>query len=330
MLHQAGPIDTRPLVQAEVALPKPAAGEVLIKTTACGVCRTDLHIVEGDLELRKNPIIPGHQIVGHIDALGDGVVGWSRGERVGVAWLRSTCKACRHCTDGRENLCDEARFTGWTDDGGYAEYAVAPTQFVYKLPDGFDDLAAAPLLCAGIIGFRCLRQCEIIDWSGVKLGLYGFGAAAHIAVQIAVHRGADVYVFTRDTKTHDQLARELGATWVGRPNDAAPDKLDASIVFAPAGQIVPAALRSLAKGGRLVLGGIHMSPIPQLDYSDLYGERIIRTVTNNTRADGDDFLKEASEAGISTHVAKYPLEGANDALIELKHGAIRGAAVLTI
>jgi propanol-preferring alcohol dehydrogenase len=248
---------------------------------------------------------------------------------VGVAWLRSTCCACGHCAGGQENLCDDARFTGWTDDGGYAEYAAAPTQFVYKLPDGFADLAAAPLLCAGIIGFRCLRQCEIENWSGAKLGLYGFGAAAHIAIQIAIHRGAEVYVFTRDRGTHARLARELGAVWVGQPDNVSPHRLDASIVFAPAGEIVPPALRSLAKGGRLVLGGIHMSPIPQLGYVDLYGERVIRTVSNNTREDGDAFLREAAETGVATHVVTYPLEQANDALIELKHGAIRGAAVLT-
>ncbi len=330
VLHEAKPIDQRPLSYTDVESPKPKRGEVLIKVAACGVCRTDLHIVEGELELRKKPVIPGHQIVGRVHAVGASATGLSEGDRVGVAWLRCTCGLCDYCTSGRENLCDGARFTGWTDDGGYAEYAVAPAQFVYGLPEKFDDLAAAPLLCGGIIGYRCLRQCEIADWSGAKLGLYGFGAAAHIAIQIAVHRGAEVHVFTRDRERHYRLAEELGAASVRQPHESAPVKLDASIIFAPDGRIVPAALQALEKGGNLVLGGIHMSPIPQIEYRDLYGERVIRTVTNSTREDGEAFLKEAARADVATHVVTYPLECANDALIELKHGAIRGAAVLTI
>jgi len=330
VLHEAKPIDRRPLTYTDVEAPKPERGEVLIKVAACGVCRTDLHIVEGDLEMRKRPLIPGHQIVGHVAAAGPGTAALSEGDRVGVAWLRCTCGSCDYCTSGRENLCEAARFTGWTNDGGYAEYAVAPAQFVYKLPDRFDNLSAAPLLCGGIIGYRCLRQCEIENWSGARLGLYGFGAAAHIAIQIARHRGAETYVVTRDRNKHYRLAEELGATWIGQPGEPPPARLDASIIFAPNGGIVPAALQALDKGGRLVLGGIHMSTIAAIEYRDLYGERVIRTVTNNTRNDGEAFLMEAATANVTTHVVTYPLEHANDALNELKHGAMRGAAVLTM
>jgi len=330
VLHDAKPIDESPLALEEVDPPAPKPGEVLIEVAACGVCRTDLHIVEGDLRMRKQPVIPGHQIVGRIRAVSGDTEGLVEGDRVGVAWLRSTCNRCAFCISGRTNLCDDARFTGWTDDGGFAQYVAAPAQFVYRLPTRFDDLAAAPLLCAGIIGYRCLRQCEINDWSNARLGLYGFGAAAHIAIQIAVYRGAEVHVFTRDRAKHYRLAQELGAASVNQPQEPAPVKLDASIVFAPAGEIVPVALQSLDKAGRLVLGGIHMSPIPSLDYRDLYGERVIRTITNNTREDGDAFLQEAADADVSTHVVTYPLNQANDALYELKHGAVRGAAVLTM
>jgi len=330
VLYEAKPADRHPLTYTDVEPPRPARGEVLVKVAACGVCRTDLHIVEGDLELRKRPIIPGHQVVGRVESMGTGTTGLSEGDRVGVAWLRSTCGSCAYCTSGRENLCDGARFTGWSDDGGYAEYAVAPAQFVYKIPDRFADLAAAPLLCGGIIGYRCLRHCDIEHWSGARLGLYGFGAAAHIAIQIAHHRGADAFVVTRDRGKHQRLAEELGAVWVGKPDELPPQRLDAAIVFAPDGRIVPAALQALDKGGRLVLGGIHMSPIPQIEYRDLYHERVVRTVTNNTREDGEAFLNEAAAANVTTHFVTYPLEHANDALVELKHGAVRGAAVLTM
>jgi len=330
VLHQPKPIDQRPLDVTDVAMPKPAPGELRVRVTACGVCRTDLHIVEGELPMRKNPVIPGHQIVGTVDAAGEGVQGWAHGDRVGVAWLRSTCSSCQYCAAGRENLCERAGYTGWTADGGYSEYAVAPARFVYRLPEQFSDLSAAPLLCAGIIGYRCLRQCRIDHWPGARLGLYGFGAAAHIAIQIARHRQAETYVFTRDRSTHYRLAEELGACWVGQPDEMPPRKLDAAIVFAPDGGIVPAALRTLDKGGRLVLGGIHMSPIPQIEYDDLYGERSICTVTNNTRQDGEGFLEEAAVADVTTHVSTYPLEHANEALRELKYGAVRGAAVLTL
>ncbi|MHC4063741.1 MAG: zinc-dependent alcohol dehydrogenase family protein [Planctomycetota bacterium] len=330
LLHHPKPVLERPLQCVDMATPSPADGEVLIKVLACGVCRTDLHVVEGDLPVRKSPLIPGHQIVGEIRALGGGVSTMQVGDRVGVAWLHQVCGACRYCTSGRENLCENARFTGWTNDGGYAEYAVAPADFVYPLPGGFDDLAVAPLLCAGIIGYRCLRQCEIDEWKGAKLGLYGFGAAGHIAIQIARSRGAEVYVCTRDRERHQKLAEELGATWVGDTMDEPPAKLDAAIVFAPAGEIVPPALQALDRGGRLVLGGIHMSRIPPIDYDDLYWERVVRSVANNTRVDGREFLEEAARSGVRTHTQTYPLAEANDALIALKRDAIKGAAVLVV
>ncbi len=330
LLHRHGLVRNQPLKYTEVETPEPGPGELLIEVRACGVCRTDLHIVEGELRVRKTPIIPGHQVVGEVVELGRGLRKPKVGERVGVAWLNSTCGECAYCSNGRENLCDKAEFTGWTCDGGFAEYVVAPADFVYPLPKTIEDHQIAPLLCAGIIGYRCLRQCEITDWRGAKLGIYGFGAAGHIAIQIAKARGADVYVATRDKEHHQSLAEELGATWVGTTTQPPPAALDAAIIFAPAGEIVPAALKALDKGGRLVLGGIHMSPIPQLEHKDLYWERVIRTVANNTREDGREFLNEAARVGVQTHVKTFPLQEANDALIALKHDAIKGAAVLMV
>jgi propanol-preferring alcohol dehydrogenase len=328
VLHRPAPIDQRPLVYGDVPEPEAGPGQVKIAVRACGICRTDLHVVEGELAVRKSPLIPGHQVVGTVIGLGPGASGLQEGDRVGVAWLHATCEACGYCRSGRENLCPSARFTGWTDDGGYAARAVAPASFVYPLPPALEDHQVAPLLCAGIIGYRCLRRCELESWTGARLGLYGFGAAGHIAIQIARARGADVYVCTRDRLRHQALAEELGAAWVGDTFDAPPVPLDAAIIFAPAGEIVPVALRALDRGGRLVLGGIHMSPIPSLEYQDLYWERVIRSVANNTRQDGRDFLEEAARAGIRTHVQTFPLPEANDALIALKHDAIRGAGVL--
>jgi len=249
---------------------------------------------------------------------------------VGVAWLHDTCGRCRFCRSGRENLCAHSGFTGWTRNGGFAEYVTAPADFIYELPEQLTDIEAAPLLCAGIIGYRCLRQCGLEAWAGAKLGLYGFGAAGHIAIQIARHRGAEVFVCTRDQARHQTLAEELGAAWVGGTFDRPPVKLDAAIVFAPAGEIVPGALRALDRGGRLVLGGIHMSRIPELTYQDIYWERVIRSVANNTRADGRAFLAEAVQAGIRTHTEVFPLAAANEALLALKQDAIRGAGVLVI
>lgn len=330
LLDTPAPIETHPLRLRSVPVPDVGPEQVRVRVRACGVCRTDLHVVEGDLEVRRSPIIPGHQVVGVVEALGDHVSGRSVGDRVGVAWLHRTCGACRFCRSERENLCDFPDFTGWTVPGGFAEYLVAPAEFTYPLPDGFDDVQAAPLLCAGIIGYRCLRQTGIRDWSGARLGIYGFGAAGHVAIQIARARGAEVYVCTRDRDKHQTLAEELGATWTGDTFEAPPAPMDASIVFAPAGEIVPPALSHLDKGGTLVLGGIHMSPIPEFQYELLYGERVVRSVANNTRQDGHAFLAEAAAVPVRTHVETFSLDDANLALERLEHDGIRGAAVLIV
>ena len=339
VLKSPAPIDTRPLEFKEVDAPTPHDDEVLVRVNACGICRTDLHVVEGELPVRRSPVIPGHQIVGRVAALGASVAAensveglFSIDQRVGIAWLNRTCGVCRFCVAGRENLCERADFTGWTRDGGYAEYVVAPAAFVYCLPQDFEDLQAAPLLCAGIIGYRSLRLTGIEkgNWSGARLGIYGFGAAGHVVIQLARARGAEVYVCTRDRERHQALASELGAKWVGGAQDEPPVKLDASIIFAPAGELVPVALHSLEKGGVLVLGGIHMSPIPSFDYSLIYGERVVRSVANNTRQDGREFLDEAASIPVRTHVHSFPLEQANEALIALKTDAIRGAGVLMV
>jgi propanol-preferring alcohol dehydrogenase len=314
----------------DVEKPEPGPGEVLVKVLCCGICRTDLHVVEGELPVRRSPVIPGHQIVGEVAGLGEDVIGFHLGDRVGIAWLNSTCGKCGFCLSGRENLCDTPQFTGWTRDGGFAEFAVAPADFTYSLPKNLASEHAAPLLCAGIIGYRALRLTGIKDWKGARLGIYGFGAAGHVAIQLARFRGADVYVATRDRERHQALATELGAAWVGDTFDIPPEKLDASIIFAPAGEIVPPALEGLDKGGSLVLGGIHMSPIPEFEYGLLYGERIIRSVANNTREDGREFLEEAARGGVRTSVQTFELKDANEALIALKSDAIRGAGVLMV
>lgn len=328
VLDRPAPIATRPLAPRDVAVPEPGPGEVRVRVSACAICRTDLHVVEGDLPVRRSPVTPGHQIVGRVDALGEGVDRLAVGDRVGVAWLQRTCGRCRFCASGRENLCEDPGFTGWTADGGFAERALAPAGFVYTLPDAMDDLHAAPLLCAGIIGWRCLSRTGIESWAGVRLGIYGFGAAGHVAIQIARARGAEVYVHTRDRARHQALAAELGAAWTGGPGERPPVALDASLVFAPAGEIVPLALEHLDEGGTLVLGGIHMSDVPSLPYARLYRERVVRTVANNTREDGRALLEEAARVGVRTRVSTYPLEHANEALLELKEGAIGGAGVL--
>ncbi len=298
-----------------------------MRVHACGVCRTDLHVIEGELPVRKSPVIPGHQVVGVIDQIGESVTRVAIGDRVGIPWLHETCGKCEFCTTGRENLCEFATFTGYSVDGGYAEYVAAPEAFVYRIPEGFADLHAAPLLCAGIIGFRCLRVSGIAPRG--TLGLYGFGAAAHVAIQVARYWGVRVLAFTRDER-HQKLARELGAVWAGGGMDESPEKLDAAILFAPAGELVPAALTNLKKGGTVVLGGIHMSPIPQMPYEMLYHERVIRSVANNTRQDGEDFLELAAQIPIHTEVETFPLADANRALNSLKNDAIRGAAVLIV
>ena len=332
VLENTAPVESRPLRLTEVPIPVLLPDEILVQVTACGICRTDLHVAEGELAPHLQNVIPGHQIVGRIAATGNDVEGFEIGQRVGIAWLHRTCGRCRYCRKGSENLCESADFTGWTVNGGFAEYAVAPAAFTYSLPEDFADLQAAPLLCAGIIGYRALRLTGLgnSDWSGAKLGIYGFGAAGHVCIQIARARGAEVYVATRDRERHQTLAEELGAVWVGDTFAEPPVKLDAAIVFAPAGELVPAALKALDKGGSLVLGGIYMSPIPGFDYNLLYGERIIRSVANNTREDGREFLQEAARVNVKTSVQTFPFEKVNDALIALKHDAIRGAAVIEV
>jgi propanol-preferring alcohol dehydrogenase len=327
LLRAPAAIETNPLEYADVAMPQPKSGEVLVRVRACGVCRTDLHVVEGELPPRKSPVIPGHQVVGLIEKQHENARRFAVGTRVGIAWLHQTDGTCEYCRSGAENLCDNPLFTGYSVDGGYAEYIVAPEDFVYPIPEGFADEQAAPLLCAGIIGFRSLRLSGVKR--GSRLGFYGFGAAAHVAIQVARHWGVEVFASTRDAR-HQKLAMELGAAWGGGTFDEPPKKLDAAIVFAPAGEIVPAALKALKKGGALILGGIHMSPIPSFDYDLLYQERVIRSVANNTRQDGEDFLRVAAEIPIRTHVQIFPFAEAKRALNALKNDAIPGAAVLHI
>jgi len=327
VLNSSAVIESNPLVLTDVPAPEPADNQVLVEVSACGVCRTDLHVIEGELPPRKMPLIPGHQVVGVVKKIGGRVTRFKPGDRVGIAWLHRTCGECEYCLAGKENLCDNAAFTGYTVDGGYAEYALAAEQFTYPIPEGFPDGQAAPLLCAGIIGFRALRISGIER--GGRLGFYGFGSAAHIAIQVARHWDIKVYAATRDER-HQKLAMELGAEWAGGTLAEPPAKLDAAIVFAPAGEIIPAALGALKKGGTLALAGIHMSPTPPLDYNLLYGERVIRSVANNTRQDGEDFLRIAAEIPIRTQVETYPLSDANRALNHLKNDAIRGSAVLRV
>src|SRR5580704_8548098 len=327
LLRAPSRIQENPLEYTDVSEPKPRAGEVLVRVQACGVCRTDLHVIEGELPPKKSPVIPGHQVVGTIEQVGAGATRFPKSTRVGIAWLHKVDGTCGYCKRGEENLCDAPLFTGYSVDGGYAEWVVAPQDFVYAIPDGLPDEHAAPLLCAGIIGYRCLRMAQV--QRGGKLGFYGFGAAAHVAIQVANYWGVDVYAATRDER-HQKLAMELGAKWAGGTMDAPPVELDASIVFAPAGEIVPAAMKVLRKGGRLILGGIHMSDIPSFPYNLLYQERMIRSVANNTRQDGEEFLKLAAAIPIRTHIRVYPLSEANVALNALKSDAIPGAAVLRV
>lgn len=373
----------RPLRLVELPVPQPGPGEVLLRVRACGVCRTDLHILEGELPPHRSPVVPGHQIVGEVAALGEGVAGGapggapgiapggepgapplSLGERVGVPWLYRACGVCRFCRSGRENLCENALFTGWDVDGGYAEYMVAPADFVYRLPEGMSDLAAAPLLCAGIIGYRCLRLVGIVGddarLPGVgatgaasggaaagggaasgdtaaddtaagrpRLGLYGFGSAAHLCTQVALWRGWEVYAFTRDEE-HRSLARELGAAWAGETWEDPGVLLDAAIVFAPAGELAVDALRRLDKGGIVALGGIYSSPIPPIDYPSIYHERVVRSVANSTRQDARELLRDAALIPVVSRVQEYELEQANEALLDLKEDRVRGSAVLRV
>lgn len=307
------------------AMPRPRSHEVLIRVHACGVCRTDLHVVDGDLTDPKLPLIPGHEIVGTVTEVGAEVRGLAPGARVGVPWLGWTCGACAYCRSGRENLCERARFTGYQIDGGYAEYAAADARFCFPIPDGFTDVAAAPLLCAGLIGYRALRLAGAAE----RLGLYGFGAAAHIAAQVARHRGQRVFAFTRPGDSAAQeFARGLGATWAGGSDVPPPEPLDAALIFAPVGALVPAALAATARGGTVVCAGIHMSDIPSFPYRILWEERVVRSVANLTRQDGEEFLALATEVPVRTTTVAFPLAEANAALAQLRDGKIEGAAVL--
>jgi alcohol dehydrogenase, propanol-preferring len=310
------------LREAELPAPGPGPGELLLEVAACGVCRTDLHIVDGELTEPKLPLVPGHQIVARVSAGGER---FSAGDRVGVPWLGWTDGDCRYCRSGRENLCDRALFTGYQRDGGYAQLAVADERFCFPIPSGYPDLQAAPLLCAGLIGFRTLK----LAGDGERLGIYGFGGAAHIVCQVAVHQGWRVFAFTRagDEETQ-RFALDLGAEWAGDALGPSPEELDAALIFAPAGELVPAALRAVAKGGTVVCGGIHMSDIPQMPYELLWGERMLRSVANLTRADGEEFLALAPRVPVRTEVETFPLTEANEALDRLRSGRIRGSAVL--
>lgn len=317
----------QPLRLAELPEPAPGPGQVQLAVHACGVCRTDLHILDGDLAEPELPLVMGHQIVGTVRAAGEGAERFAPGERVGVPWLGWTCGECRYCRSGRENLCDRARFTGYDLDGGYAEVAVADERFCFPIPAGYPDLQAAPLLCAGLIGYRALRLVGEAE----RIGFYGFGAAAHILCQVAVHEGRRVFAFTRGGDEETQaFARQLGAEWAGSSEEAPPEELDGAIVFAPVGALMTAALRASAKGARIVSAGIHMSDIPSFPYSQLWGERSLGSVANLTRRDGEEFVVLAPQVPVQTEVAVYPLEEANRALDDLRAGAFRGAAVLSV
>ena len=318
------PAPGRPLEPADLADPVPAAGEVLVRVSACGVCRTDLHVVDGELAEPKLPLVPGHQIVGTVVTGGER---FEAGERVGIPWLGETCGRCRYCLSDRENLCDAPVFTGYERDGGYAELALAVEAYAFPLPGALSDVDTAPLLCAGLIGYRALRMTGDAE----RLGLYGFGAAAHIVCQVARHQGRRVFAFTRadDADAH-HFARELGAEWAGDARGPAPEELDAAILFAPVGDHVPAALRATAKGGTVVCAGIHMSDIPSFPYVLIWGELAVRSVANLTRRDGEEFLALAPTVPVRTHVTAYPLERANDALDDMRAGRLRGSAVLSV
>jgi alcohol dehydrogenase, propanol-preferring len=317
----------RPLRADDVDAPEPGPGQVLVRVRACGVCRTDLHVVDGDLPEPKLPLIPGHQAVGEVKAVGEGTERFAAGQRIGIPWLGWACGECRYCGSGRENLCHRARFTGYDMDGGYAELAVADERFCLPLPDTYSDVDVAPLLCAGLIGFRALR----LTGDPERIGLYGFGASAHIVCQVAAHQGRRVFALTRPGDSEGQeFARTLGAEWAGDSDQGPPEELDAAIVFAPVGELVPVALRALARGGAVVCAGIHMSDIPAFPYDILWGERSLRSVANLTRADGEEFMALAPRVPVRTEVEVFPLEQANEALTALRGGRVRGAAVLDV
>ena len=315
------------LMLLDVAKPKPDAGQLLVCLSACAVCRTDLHIVDGELPDPKLPLIPGHQIVGHVEQLGTGIEKFSIGDRVGIPWLGWTDGECVYCRSNRENLCDRARFTGYTIDGGYAEFVVADARFCFHLPEQYNDVDVAPLLCAGMLGYRSYRKTG----DAHRLGIYGFGNAAHLIAQIAIYQGREIFAFTRPgDEAGQESARKLGATWAGRSGEMPPEKLDAAIIFAPVGELVPMALRALAKGGIVVCGGIHMSDIPSFSYADLWGERTICSVANLTRGDGEEFLEIAPRVPVRTETEIFPLEEANTALDRFRSGKLKGTAVLTM
>ena len=326
VLQRNGPIGGKPLEQAEMPDPVPGKHEILVRVSVCGVCRTDLHVIEAELPPQKLPLIPGHQVVGTVKAMGSGCDRFAQGDRVGIAWLRHTCGECEFCRQGNENLCPRSRYTGYHADGGYAELAVVPEAFAYPLPPAFSDLEAAPLLCAGIIGYRALERAQLPH--GGTLGLYGFGSSAHVVAQIALHRGYKVFVATRGVR-HRELARQIGAAWVGETHEPMPEPLDGAIVFAPAGKIVPSALGALKKGGTVVLAGIYMTPIPEMEYEPhLFHEKNLRSVEANTRCDGEALLAEAARVPIRSRVTTFPLRQANEALIQLKEDRIDGTGVL--
>jgi propanol-preferring alcohol dehydrogenase len=318
----------RRLREADLPIPEPRPDDILLKVHACGVCRTDLHIVDGELTRPKLPLVPGHEIVGVVERAGSRVHGYQPGDRVGVPWLGYSCERCRYCVNGQENLCDSALFTGYTRDGGYAEYAVAEQRYCFRITGDCSDAEAAPLFCAGLIGYRSYRMAGS---HAERLGIYGFGGAAHIITQIAVHEGRRVFAFTRSGDLEGQaFALRLGAVWAGSSTEVPPDELDAAIIFAPVGPLVPAALRAIRKGGSVVCGGIHMSDIPAFPYELLWGERVVRSVANLTRADGEELLAVAPKVPVRTEVETFPLDQANEALDRLRTGRIRGAAVLVL
>jgi alcohol dehydrogenase, propanol-preferring len=325
-VQRPGPVADGPLTLDTRPVPEPADDEILVRVDACGLCRTDLHLAEGDLAPRRPGVVPGHQVVGRVVAGGSAVSRFGAGDRVGIAWLRRTCGQCPWCRRGAENLCPDSRYTGWDVDGGFAEYAVVPAAYAYALPEAIDDVPAAPLLCAGIIGYRALRRAELPP--GGRLGILGFGSSAHITAQIALAQGAEVHVMTRGESAR-QLALRLGAAWSGGPRETPPVELDSAIVFAPAGDLVPVALRAVGRGGTVALAGIHMSTIPALDYErDLFQERSVRSVTANTRADGETFLRLAERLGVRATTVPYPMVEAPRALGDLREGRFSGAAVL--
>ena len=326
VVEHPGPIGSRPLRAVERAVPEPGSGEVRVRVRACGVCRTDLHLAEGDLAPRRPLTVPGHEVVGIVDALGPRTARLTVGDRIGIAWLRETCGRCRWCRGGQENLCPAAAFTGWDADGGYAEFLVVPEAYAYRLPAALDDVEAAPLLCAGIVGYRALRRAELPP--GGRLGIYGFGASAHVVAQVAIAQGATVHVLTRSAAAQE-LARELGAASAGPADDGPPEPLDSAVLFAPTGDLVPVALRALDQGGTLAVAGIHLTDVPALNYADeLFREKQLRSVTANTRADGEEFLRLAAALHVRPHVQPRPLAEADRALADLAAGRVSGAAVL--